>query len=61
MITTIASLVTLSMMQQGALVHPDTPSAKPPNGPDGSDRTLGPVKPPIVCRLEQGIQERAAP
>ena len=30
MITTIASLVTLSMLQQGALVHPEAPSAKPP-------------------------------
>ncbi len=31
MISTIASaLVSLSMMQQGALVHPEKPSAQPP-------------------------------
>jgi dienelactone hydrolase len=51
MITTIASLVTLSMMQQGALVHPEMPAAKPPIVEKTVTLPVAPPKPasPVVA------------
>jgi len=51
MITTLASLVTLSMMQQGALVHPEMPAAKPPIVEKTVTLPVAPPKPasPVVA------------
>jgi uncharacterized protein len=46
MISTIASaLISLTMMQQGALVHPETPSAKPPKAETAVTLATPPPKP----------------
>jgi uncharacterized protein len=51
MITTIASaLVSLTMLQQGALVHPENPAAKPPQAEKTAALPTAPPKPasPVV-------------
>ena len=46
MISTIASaLMSLTMMQQAALVHPETPSAKPPKAETAVTLATPPPKP----------------
>jgi uncharacterized protein len=62
MISTIASLVTLSMMQQG-VVHPETPSAKPPVVEKTVTLPAAPPKPasPVVGndpRTKQPVAKR---